>query len=213
MRPKPPPPRLASACDALLIGDTGPFLVLIRDLASWPPMLAIRAWWELSTLYGRVVGSLTEAQEEREFLCMLESDPATITGGAPRRVAEPDAVARAWRDALAEPPGLELHRSNMDMTLRALCAGTHPLPDAADALLRHHTDLPTGLFTGRHPVGPEYGRSVATAAAELDMLSPVLGSPEAFLAHLQAGVTSPSLPRRDLSWRLLELRDSTRRAP
>jgi hypothetical protein len=77
---------------------------------------------------------------------MLESDPAHIVGGAPRRVAHPEAVARAWREALAEPPGFELHRRNMDSTLEALCASTHPLPDAADALLRHHTDWPTGLF-------------------------------------------------------------------
>lgn len=207
MRPKPPPPALAQACDALLLGDTEPFAALCRDLASWPTKLAIRAWWELSTLYGGVVGSLAEAQEERVFACLFESDPAPVAGGAPRLVAEPEAVARAWRDALAEPPGRELHRRNMRATLEALRAGTHPLPDAADALLRHHTDLPTGLFTGRHPVGPGYGRSATAAAAELGELDPVLGSSAAFLAHVRAGVTSPSLPRRDLSWRLLHLRD------
>lgn len=136
---------------------------------------------------------------------MLERDPPSITGGAPRRVAEPETVARAWFEALAEPPSCELHRHNMRMTLAALRASKHPLPDAADALLRHHTDLPTGLFAGRRPVGPDYGRSAAAAAAELGALDSVLGSSEVFLVHVQAGLISPSLPRRDLSWRLLQL--------
>lgn len=213
MRPKPPPPPLDLACDALLLGDTGPFTLLCGALASWPTELADRAWWELSTLYGRVVGSLAEAQGERVFPCTLESDPPYVTGGAPRRVADPEAVAHAWRDALAEPPSRELHRRNMEVTLATQRAGTHPLPDAADALLRHHTDLPTGWFAGRPPVGPEYRRSGATAAGELGELWPALASSRAFLTHVQAGISSPSLSRRDLSWRLLQLRDSTRRAP
>lgn len=205
MRPNPSPAPLSQACDALLLGETRPFVALCRDLSSWPTTLAIRAWWELSTLYGRVVGSLAEAQGDHVFPCMLESEPAPITGGAPRRVAEPESVARAWCDALVRPPSCELHRGHMEETLQALREGTHPVLDAADALLRHHTEMPVSVFAGRHPVGSEYGRSAATAAADLSELGSVFGSSQAFLAHLRAGIQSSSLLRRDLSWRLLRL--------
>jgi hypothetical protein len=63
----------------------------------------------------------------------------------------------------------------------------HDQPDAADCLLRHHTDLPVDMFTGRHPVGPEYGRVGSMAAQQLTDLDAVLASSDAFASHLQAG--------------------------
>jgi hypothetical protein len=43
------------------------------------------------------------------------------------------------------------------------------------------------------------------AARDLTGLVAALASMDAFVAHLQAGLLSDSLARRDLAWRLLQL--------
>lgn len=205
MRPMPPPATLAEPVEALLAGDTGPFIVLLEALDAWPLPQVERAWWELSTLYGAVLGQVMADADGALIPCTLCSTSIPMTGGAPRRLAEPDALARAWRKALAEPPCRERHRHNLASELAAQRAGRHEQPDAADALLRHHTELPVDFLAGRRPVGAEYGRSGTVAERELADLDAVLASSGAFMAHLQAGLVSPSLPRRDLAWRLLQL--------
>lgn len=205
MRPNPPSPMRAAPVEALLQGNTGPFLAMLDSLTDWPFKEVDRAWWELSTLYGAVLGRLAARAGERLVPYTLMFNPPHMTGGPPDELAEPGVLARAWRAALAEPPARERHRANLQATLAAQRADRHEQPDAADALLRTHTDLPVDLFAGRRFVGPEYRRLGSVAAQELTGLDAALASSDAFLAHLQAGLASPSLPRRDLAWRLLQL--------
>jgi hypothetical protein len=205
MRPKQPLPVLAGPVEALLQGDTGLFLALIDSLSDWPLLEVERAWWELSTLCGAVVDHVAARAGEQIIPYALKLRPIHMTGGPPHELADPEALARDWRAALAVPPTRELHRANIKGTLAAQRADRHDQPDAADCLLRHHTDLPVDMFTGRHPVGPEYGRVGSMAAQQLTDLDAVLASSDAFASHLQAGLASSSLPRCDLAWRLLQL--------
>lgn len=205
MRPKPVPGMLAGPVEALIGGNTGPFVAVLDSLADWPLPQVERAWWELSTLYGAVLGRVGAWAETQLIPYTLTSQPLPMTGGPPRRLAEPQELARAWRQALVEPPSRERHRHNLAATLAAQRADRHEQPDAADALLRHHTDLPVDMLAGRRPVGAEYGRLGSVAAQQLAGLDEVLASSEAFVNHLQAGLASTSLPRRDLAWRLLQL--------
>lgn len=205
MRPNPPSQMLAGPVEALIQGNTGQFLAILDSLSDWPLMEVEHAWWEISTLFGAVLGRLVAHAGERLVPYTLMFQPPHMTGGPPRELAEPEALVRVWRAALAEPPTRERHRANMKATLAAQRADRHEQPDAADALLRHHTDLPVDLFAGRFFVGPEYRRLGSVAAQELTGLDAALASSEAFLGHLQAGLASSSLPRRDLAWRLLQL--------
>lgn len=94
----------------------------------------------------------------------------------------------------------------MGETLHALLAAEHSAPDDAFALLRHHTDSPVDFFAGRALVGAPYGTVKPEALhEELQHLGSVFSDAGAFDAHLEAGLASASLPRRDLSWRLLRL--------
>ncbi|MCB9529524.1 MAG: hypothetical protein R3F65_14280 [bacterium] len=93
----------------------------------------------------------------------------------------------------------------MARALAALRADRHPQPDAAFALLRHHTDLPVDFFDGRPLVGGMGGVPVAAVAAELDALAPVFATAEAFERRVGEGLASASLPRRDLCWRVAGL--------
>lgn len=205
MRPMPPPPMLADPVEALLQGNTGPLLAIVDSLSDWPMLQVERAWWEISTIYGAVVGCVAAHAGKKLIPYTLICVPLPMTGGPPHELADPQALARDWRAALAQPPTRELHRANVKATLAAQRADRHEQPDAADCLLRHHTDLPVDFFPGRHPVGPEYGRMGSMAAQQLPDLDAALASSDAFARHLQAGLASPSLPRRDLAWRLLQL--------
>jgi hypothetical protein len=195
---------LAGPVEALLQGNTAPFLAILDSLADWPLLEVDRAWWELSTLYGVVVGRVAAHADKDLVPYTLAFQPLPMTGGPPEVLAEPQVLAWAWSEALAEPPTRERHRANLKATLAAQRADRHEQPDAADCLLRHHTDFPVDMIA-RYPVGPEYRRPGSVAAQVLTGLDAVLASSDAFVAHLQAGLASSSLPRRDLAWRLLQL--------
>lgn len=204
-RPDPPDPEIAPLIDALLAGDPAPLVEVLRHLGDWSIYDGERLWWELSTLYGEVIGAMEIAQASRHIPTMLAFRHPRLTGGAPRTIADPTALAATWRAALAVPPTREGHRRAMARTLAALRADRHPQPDAAFALLRHHTDLPVDFFDGRPLVGVMGGVPVAAIAAELDALAPAFATAAAFAQQVGDGLASPSLPRRDLCWRLAGL--------
>lgn len=162
-----------------------------------------RMWWELSTALGAVIAPPYLHQGDQPLMQTLSFMPPLLTGGAPRRLINADETAHAWRERLRQAPERGQHRDAMRTTARDLLADTHPQPDAAFALLRHHTDLPVDILAGR-PIVALAGASTA-AVTDLRALLPVLADAAAFDAHLQAGLSSPSLARRDLSWRLLRL--------
>ena len=91
-------------------------------------------------------------------------------------------------------------------TWRTLAAGRHPDPDAADCLLRHHTDLAVDWHArdddGRTTFWIDPQRAVAYALAEMPDVPHLLRDAAAFDGAVSVGLTSPSLPRRDLAWRL-----------
>lgn len=211
MRPRKPLPEVADMLDALLRGNPAPLIVSFQDIRMGNMYLVQHLWWEISTIYGQVAGHIDEQRGERHYSPSLACRPVMMTGGPPREVANLKALIHAWRKVLGQPPSRELHRRNMAETLAALRAGTHPYPDAADALLRHHTDLPVDAFLenfarGRTHVGTgPHERPEWEAVLDLLPLVPVLESQEAFDAHVRAGLDSPSLPRRDLCWRLTRL--------
>lgn len=206
MRPCEPPSGLANEINALLQGNPSPAAASLDRLQGWPLDVVQETWWEISTLYGRVAGQLEVQWGNDRFPYSLGFAPLMTTGGPPREIANPEALIHAWRAVLSQPPSRELHRHNMAETLAALRAGTHPQPDSADALLRHHTELPIDWLKGRKPVGTgPHERPEWEAVLDLLPLVPVLDSQEAFDAHVRAGLDSPSLPRRDLCWRLTRL--------
>jgi hypothetical protein len=92
-------------------------------------------------------------------------------------------------------------------TWHRFAAGDHPDPDAADCLLRHHTDLPVdwSLRGGRTPFWSDPARTVADAIAEMPDVPRLLADSATFDVSLGRGLGSSSLPRRDLTWRLMRL--------
>lgn len=212
MRPHEPLPEVANEVDALLRGDPAPLVASFQDLRIGMYYLVQRLWWEISTLYGQVAGHIDAQWGERRYSPSFACRPVRTTGGPPREVVNLESLIHDWRTVLGQPPSRELHRRNMAETLASLRAGAHPQPDSADALLRHHTELPVdtlvplGDTPKRQHVGTgPHERPEWEAVLDLLPLAPVLESQEAFDAHVRAGLDSPSLPRRDLCWRLARL--------
>jgi hypothetical protein len=128
-----------------------------------------------------------------------------MTGGAPRRLVDVNQTANAWTAQARTLLSRTRHRDAMGATHQALLASSHPTPDDAFALLRHHTDAPVDFLARRPLIGPLFGVLSPENLAELQPLSLLVTDAVAFDTHLQAGLSSNSLPRRDLSWRLLRL--------
>ncbi|MFK8004187.1 MAG: hypothetical protein AB8H86_31770 [Polyangiales bacterium] len=192
--------------DAWLCGDAGPLLSWMAALGTRPLWALDRLRWELSTTLGFVVEAPHVFQGDRPIAQSLAFSAPRITGGAPQRVLRGDETAQAWTHHARQRLNRTRHRASMGETLHALLAAEHPFPDDAFALLRHHTDAPVDFFAGRVLVGPSFGTvTPAEVAAELQHLGPLFSDAGAFDAHLEAGLASGSLPRRDLSWRLLRL--------
>lgn len=212
-RPASPGPPLAPLLNLLVEGDRAPLVKALERPEDGPLRLgesvdvALRLWWELSTLYGRVIGSVRVLQGDREDVAMFAFRPVAVTGGAPRDVSNAVAVAAVWTEALGTPPSREGHRRAMLDTWHTYASGVHPDPDAADCLLRHHTDLPVdwSVRGGRTPFWIDPARTVADATAEMPDVPRLLADPVAFEAAITLGLTSSSHPRRDLSWRLSRL--------
>jgi hypothetical protein len=166
---------------ALRAADPAPLIAWLRR----PQVPEEHAWsflWhEVSTLVGRMVGTLQIEQADQRFEGLFAFDPPAITGGAPRRVVGATALGEALAQALSQPLGLEPHRRN------ALASLADP---AALPLLLHHTDAPVDLLA-HQPV-----------SLAID-LAPILGDPVRFRAHVERGLQSPSAGRRDLCARLL----------
>lgn len=190
---------------SLLAGDAEPLRAALDELGkAWLDDIR-RLWWELCTLYGEVVGVVEVEQDGVQWPDGLSFILPQMTGGAPRRLHAPDRLAAQWREALRVPPSRELHRLNALATLQSLRAERHAQPDSAFALLRHHTDRPVDFWHGRPLVGAGGGQSVGAIVGELHELGLELDSMEGFERLVVRGLSSHSLPRRDLCWRLSRL--------
>ena len=202
MRPAPLNGALAAIVEAWLKGRPDALLSWIDDLGAHPISSVARIGWELSTALGVVVQPPQLRQEDRVVGQSLAFQPPLMTGGAPRHLAEVAGTQHAWISEARKPLSQGGHREAIRATHHALLAGEHPFPDSAYALLRHHTDAAVDFLAGR----PLYETlSPELLAAELEPVTVALSDVDAFTAHLNAGVSSPSLARRDLSWRLLRL--------
>lgn len=178
----------------------------LAELGTQPLSAVERMRWELSTALGTVVEAPHVSQGDRLLTQSLAFDAPHMTGGAPRRLVDTDQTVRVWSTQAREALTRDRHREAMSETLDALLAGQHPTPDDAFALLRHHTDAPVDFLAGRPLVGPPFGTLGADElAAELRPLAAALSDASTFDTHVQAGLSSSSLPRRDLSWRLQRL--------
>ncbi|MGK0359529.1 MAG: hypothetical protein ACI9U2_001831 [Bradymonadia bacterium] len=205
-RPAPPRGALAPIVDDWLRGDAKALLTWLDGLDAHPLWAVERMWWELSTALGTVIEPPHVCQGDRPLTQTLAFAPPLMTGGAPQRLVDADQTARAWMARAQGPPTRTRHRLAMRETQVEFLADAHPTPDDAFALLRHHTDDPVDFLAGRPLVGPLFGAlSPWHLATELQHLAPALTDPAAFDAHLLAGLKSTSLPRHDLSWRLLRL--------
>lgn len=205
-RPDPTSAALARLLDPLFEGDPGPLSAWLRVGA---PGLADaqRLLWELSTLYGRHVGRLWVAAGDERFEYGIQHLIVMTTGHPERWVADPRALADEWLAALAEPPTRAVHRRGMAETLAAARRDTHPDPDSAFCLLRHHTDRPVDAWFAPASARPTFSRGERISAhlGEFAELAEALGSEAAFDRLVEAGLASPSRPRRDLCWRLSRL--------
>lgn len=195
--------------DTWLRGDAEALLAWLDELGTQPLWAVERMRWELSTALGTVAEAPHVSQGDRPLTQSLTFDAPLVTGGAPRRLVDADQTVHAWSMRAREALSRDHHREAMSATLDALLAGQHPAPDDAFALLRHHTDSPVDFMAGRPLLGSPFGTLRADELdAELQPLTAVLSDAAAFDAHVQAGLSSSSLPRRDLSWRLQRLPSS-----
>lgn len=204
-RPAAPRAPLGPLVDTWLGGDAKALLAWITALDTRPLWTLDRLRWELSTALGFVVEAPQVRQGERQVQQSLAFSHPRLTGGAPQRIVGGDETGKAWSHHVRQPLSRTRHRAAMGETLRTLVAAEHPTPDDAFALLRHHTDAPVDFFAGRAFVGAYGTVNPEKLTAELQHLGPLFADADAFDAHLKAGLASASLPRRDLSWRLLRL--------
>ncbi|MCE9572819.1 MAG: hypothetical protein K8W52_06655 [Deltaproteobacteria bacterium] len=153
----------------------------------------IRAWYEITTLAGRIVVVPHLDDGVRPIAVPLDLEPpmAAVTA----RLMRPDELAVALTRELYTGFTLERHRTAAAATATAVSrGGTGPWLEAAMSLLLHHRDRAPGLLSGHGGFPGD--------ATELGAVSAVLATPDAFATHIADGLFATSRPRRWLAFRL-----------
>ncbi|MGM9512972.1 hypothetical protein ACS5PK_01835 [Roseateles sp. DB2] len=162
----------------------------------------LQAWYDVSTLCGRVATVPALSDGTHAWHAGLEPNPILVAGGAPIHCINAAEVGAALLAQLEGPLDLASHGVAVKQSWQALAAGR--LPDAAvdptAALLGHHTDQAVATAQGRLRLAPG---EAPTAAAALAAACQIMDEADKRQQHLLAGLRSPSRPRRRLSFQLL----------
>jgi hypothetical protein len=153
----------------------------------------IRAWYEVTTLAGRIVVVPTLDDGVRTTPVPLDLEPPI--GAVTARLVRPDEIAVALTRELYTGFTLERHRAAAAATSTAAARSSNgPWLETAVSLLLHHRDRAPGLLSGTGGFPGD--------AAELSAVGAVLASPDGFAAHVADGLFATSRPRRWLAFRL-----------